>query len=649
MDWRINLMMHDENPMIYQVTATQSDGKTLRIKLSNRPLLIGSSNTAHLVLNGFDILPIHARLLLSTSGQVLLTNLGDEDSIRLQAEPVESFTPINWKPGARVTIGSYTLELDTLEITGTSVQREHVHPAAVTQDNEQIVPPSEVLIYWGEDEQEAAPGTWQLSNEDEVQPPAPPEVVTELPEVTSFPPPEDMLLPEMAEETGATTDEESAAEQPPQPPDWESTEVMPALPHEMVAADSHSQETRQHVPAGDGTLPKDWQTGGQLSAQISINPVYMAAGERVRVPVSIRNRGDQTAQVRLIVAGISRQWVEVKEVIELGPGETKSTELVLHIPQDVSAVSFDCGLRVYDRLNTDDYTLLLPFQIILKPQPILTGWLNPSEARFPENTILGLQNHTLADMDIFIAGHAPDDRVFVVPGHPLVQIPPGQVVQIPIQIRVEQRSWLRQRRARFSLSAAHSSRAPLDFPGVVLIPPRLPLNYILLTAAFVTILSIAFLLLTRPAQDTISIQQSPTATPTLTDVVLPSQPAALPSPGRSPVTTSIPTQKPSSTPTLTPTIPTATLVMEATGILPTPTPAYSVTATVPTVTANDPRPSGCVAPIPEGWQPYTVQPGDRVFRLAMDYGTTVTEITVVNCLPNPRLLQVGQILLLPGN
>lgn len=632
--------MRDENPLIYQVTATHSDGKTLRIKLSSKPLLIGSSNTAHLILNGLDILPIHARLLLSTSGQVLLTNLGEEDSIRLQGEPAESLTPINWKPGASVSIGSYTLELDTLEITGASIQREHVHPAAVTQDNEQIVPPSEVLIYWGEDEQEAVLGTWQLS--DEAAPPTPPEVVTELPEETPFPPPEDMVLSEIAEETSITADEESAAGQPVQPPEWESTEVMPAFPH----AETHSQDTRQHIPAGDGTLPKDWQTGGQLSAQISINPVNMAAGERVRVPISVRNQGEQTAQVRLIVAGISRQWVEMNEVIELTPGETRSTELVLHIPQDVIAASFDCGLRVYDRLNADDYTLLLPFQIVLKPQPILTGWLNPREARYPENTILCLQNHTLVDADIFIAGHTSDKRVFVVPGHPLVQLPPGQVVQIPIQIRVEQRSWLRQRRARFSLSAAHSSRAPLDFPGMVLIPSRLPLNYILLAAAFVTILGIAFLVLTRPVQDAISIQQSPTAAPTLTDVIPPSsQPAALPSPARSLVATSIPTLKPSPTRTLTPRIATATLVVEATGILPTPTPAFSITATA---NVNDPRPPGCMVPIPASWQPYTVQQGDRVFRLAMDYGTTVTEIAAVNCLPNPRLLQVGQILLLPS-
>lgn len=636
--------MRDENPLIYQVTATHSDGKTLRIKLSNRPLLIGSSKSAHLVLNGLDILPIHARLLLSTSGQVLLTNLGDEDSIRLQGEPAESFTPINWKPGASISIGSYTLELDTLEITGASIQREHIHPAAVTQDNEQIVPPSEVLIYWGEDEQEAVLGTWQLS--DEAALPTPPEVATELPEETPFPPPEDMVLPEIAEETGITADEESAAEQPAQPPDWESTEVMPALPPDMAQAETHSQDTRQHAPAGDGTLPKDWQTGGLLSAQISINPVNMAAGERVRVPISVRNQGEQTAQVRLIVAGISRHWVEMNEVIELTPGEIKSIELVLHIPQDVIAASFDCGLRVYDRLNADDYTLLLPFQIVLKPQPILTGWLNPREARYPENTILCLQNHTLVDTDIFIAGHTSDSRVFVVPGHPLVQLPPGQVVQIPVQIRVEQHSWLRQRRARFSLSAAHSSRAPLDFPGVVLVPSRLPLNYILLAAAFVAIMSIAWLLIARSRQDTISIQQSPTAAPTLTDVIEPSQPAALPSPARSLVATSVPTQKPSPTPTLTPRIATATLVMETTGILPTPTPAFSVTATA---NVNDPRPPGCVVPIPAKWQPYTVQRGDRVFRLAMDYGTTVTEIAAVNCLPNPRLLQVGQILLLPGS
>jgi hypothetical protein len=62
---------------------------------------------------------------------------------------------------------------------------------------------------------------------------------------------------------------------------------------------------------------------------------------------------------------------------------------------------------------------------------------------------------------------------------------------------------------------------------------------------------------------------------------------------------------------------------------------------------EDPRPADCAVEVPAGWRPYTIRAGDRAFRLALDRRTTVDEIARVNCLANPRMLSVGQILLLP--
>jgi LysM repeat protein len=76
--------------------------------------------------------------------------------------------------------------------------------------------------------------------------------------------------------------------------------------------------------------------------------------------------------------------------------------------------------------------------------------------------------------------------------------------------------------------------------------------------------------------------------------------------------------------------------------LPTPTTPVDQPAVV-----DDPRSAGCAAAIPDGWKPYTVQAGDRVFRLAMNAGTTIEEVASVNCLADPRILQIGQVLLLP--
>ncbi|MCB9451662.1 MAG: LysM peptidoglycan-binding domain-containing protein [Anaerolineaceae bacterium] len=643
-------MMYEANHPIYQITTTGSDGQTLRIKLTAKPLLVGSNKTAQLILEGVNILPIHVRLMLSTSGQVLLTNMGDPDSVLLENKPVDSFTPINWKPGSVLRINDYVLELEVLEITGTSVQREHVHSAAVTQDNEVISPPGDVIVYWGDEEEEASPGTLHFSGENL---PSEPLISETGPvEQSELPPPEEMPLPQLADDTNDIATD-LIAETRPSYQGGDSTEAMPFFPYgtpEVGFAEQKNPEHELPPPTESGTLPKDWKNSGGLSAQLTINPIYMAAGEQVRMPVSLRNQGNQDAQIRLVIAGLSRQWVQqAPNTIQLAPGETQSVDLLLHIPENTTEIAFDCVLRIYDRAGDGDATLMLPFEIILKAQPILTGGLNPAELLHSAETVLTIQNHTQADADILIAGHTDSASIRAVPSYPQVTLPPGQSAQIPITIHTQKRHLLRRQRIAFAVSAAHSSRAPLNFPGTIVIPPRLPLIRLLLIAALAAILVFVLLLMTRPTVDNASNQPAPTpslTSPIETDTAIPpSQPAVLVSP--SPENTHIPSETPTVRPSLTPTLPpTATHapLIGATGILPTPVSSPLVTATS---ASSDARMPGCDTPIPTGWQPYVVQPGDRVFRLAVDFGATVDEIATVNCLANPRLLQVGQMLLLP--
>lgn len=48
-----------------------------------------------------------------------------------------------------------------------------------------------------------------------------------------------------------------------------------------------------------------------------------------------------------------------------------------------------------------------------------------------------------------------------------------------------------------------------------------------------------------------------------------------------------------------------------------------------------------------GVVPYVVQPGDTVFIIAQKFRTSVAAITGANCLPNPDLINVGQVLYIP--
>ena len=68
---------------------------------------------------------------------------------------------------------------------------------------------------------------------------------------------------------------------------------------------------------------------------------------------------------------------------------------------------------------------------------------------------------------------------------------------------------------------------------------------------------------------------------------------------------------------------------------------------------SDPEPTPAPEPPPPTTPPstggtYTVQPGDTLFRIALQFGTTVSAISQANNITNPSLIFVGQVLVIPG-
>ena len=63
---------------------------------------------------------------------------------------------------------------------------------------------------------------------------------------------------------------------------------------------------------------------------------------------------------------------------------------------------------------------------------------------------------------------------------------------------------------------------------------------------------------------------------------------------------------------------------------------------------NTPGPGGC--PIPEEWEPYTIQAGDTMFSLALHFGLSLDELASANCIMDASNITAGQILYVPkGN
>ncbi|MCB9434405.1 MAG: LysM peptidoglycan-binding domain-containing protein [Ardenticatenaceae bacterium] len=83
---------------------------------------------------------------------------------------------------------------------------------------------------------------------------------------------------------------------------------------------------------------------------------------------------------------------------------------------------------------------------------------------------------------------------------------------------------------------------------------------------------------------------------------------------------------------------------------PSPIPAVELTAVTPDATTPPLPPSPTPSPdcVPRtDWPTYVIQPGDTLYNLARQTGSTIRDLQAANCIADPRLLAVGQVIALP--
>ncbi len=669
--------------VVYQVIATRladSGAQTLRARLGSKPFLIGSGKSANMLLDNPAILPVQIRLLSSTTGQVLLTNLGEDENVRMNGEPLPTLVPTYWKPGLTVSIADFELQLVTLVDEEGDGHLERVRPAVITQASEialELGGEPNFVIEWGDsrdvsDVVPEAPHDNTLlfgknttpaddidEEEVEVEDTREGWKLESPPEVIAAPPPPPPSLPDMPESL------------PPSLPDLPKPLPPPVL-QAMPRIDDSEASPTESMPPGlklpqldesdgysavtDQTLPKNWQSAGKLSAQLTADFINLVAGERVRIPVSVRNEGASPIQLRIHVAGLPKDWTAATEgLLDLAPGDIKSIDVILETHAPFEQAYLDSLLRIHDQLAPDT-NLTLPLRLNFKTAPNIVGRLSPTQLTASQTAYLNLHNHTQVPITTFISGHCSSPDLHVIPAQAQIELPPGQTLEIPVNVRVQRRPLLRGARHPFAVTVRHGNRAALDLPGEVRVRPRISSTLLLFFAVVLIVLFAAWRLLGSnvpagvvPASTATTsllavVEQTESVTQEVQDIEktaevrsIPTQKTVSPRPGSTPTQAPTATSRPTNTP-LPPTIPVA-----ITDILPT-----STTSVPQPAAFDDPRPAGCAAVIPDGWKPYTVQAGDRVFRLAVNSGTTIEEVSSVNCLVDPRMLQIGQVLLLPS-
>ncbi|GAB4575215.1 MAG: hypothetical protein Kow0077_25630 [Anaerolineae bacterium] len=457
-------MNPDPRRMLHQIVAVnlaQQDAPTIRARIGSRPFHVGSSTDADLCLQGDAIQAMHLRLYLTTNGQVMLTNLGAPGSVQLDSTPLAQFACVNWKPGNLVRLGFYEIKLQTVLVRPDARDVEEIHPPVITQEQEAVgsdPPPN---------------GDASLELKTLIKPlPAEPLDSAQLDALQTLREAPDAESPALPDAQQAPRDfvHPLADHTPSLSAVLSGTASLPADERRKIAQGFELAST----PGALSTLPRYWQHSGHLSAQLLINPVNCVAGERVRLPLAVRNNGGDPLAVAVHVSGVPQLWlVSPSDPITVAGAKIMLTDLVLEIPEDAGATALEASVEL-SCPDDPGVQLVLPLALLLKQEPNLVGQILPVEADSDtQSVVLQLQNCTRAGLDVFVAGHSTTPALDVVPAQLQLRLPPGQIARIPLQFHVHERPMWQGITYQYAVSAFHEGRAPLDFVGSVTIQPRL--------------------------------------------------------------------------------------------------------------------------------------------------------------------------------
>ncbi|MDX2136878.1 MAG: hypothetical protein SF123_02195 [Chloroflexota bacterium] len=502
--------MFMETPL-YQIVARTPDGITRIVEVANTALTVGSDETCDLPLPVEFAEPTHLRLAPLPGRGVLLVNLAANGRTRVEGAAVERASSMVWEVNQVVDIGGVLLRLLPLpppatakpvkvvatvrDTNATAVEDGLLAPAEedpglpspdekpALQDHSGLPSPSGTPrsgegqeVRAGIDEpfphlprlpdEDDEPPTLLGDEDDDATPDKPlPAVVAPIPVMPSvgaqsiapLPSPVPVPAPQPSAERHTDAHEERTR----------MTEIyMGAIPDEVAYV--RPRETR-----GYETLVKDWHYAGTLGLQMTMREVRLAQGERVRVPFSVSNDGVEPLQVQVYVTGLPEAWIGLSSApLALNPGEVRLIDLMLHPHEGAPAQALSAAIYAHD-VNGPHAKVSSTFQVTIKAQRDVVGWLQPVTAQAPGMTELVLQNHTQATAHIFLSSGSGDERLRVAFDRHDLQLPAGETVRVPVRLHVARRPLWVGRQAGLYVSVKAGSRAAIVYEAVARIRPRI--------------------------------------------------------------------------------------------------------------------------------------------------------------------------------
>ncbi len=485
-------MSSDE--FLFQVVITEPDGSKRSVPLTHKLMNIGSRDGQDIQLQDLSIDPTHARILLKS---------GSTDSVLFIDLANAGSPPRHWQVGEVIAIGDYQLRLELAAVPEPVTENQPI--ISMPNGNGHSKAPQEFLRE-------------MIRGEALSRPSARPSRIMEANQPTVVD-----SQPEMIDQADPTTEHMLPIANPALIERGDSAPILPLLPEDEMLQDAQSSDevflpavipardvlfsaddddwhTQPYTPAlqqldeefDPDTQPKDWTVHANLGAQVTLNPIKAVAGERVRVPLSLRNGNRFAMDVRVTLTGLPGNWTILSPPhIHLNPHETSLNNLVIQT-QPTTQETLEALVHIKD-LSTASISTHVLLQFALRQDADLVGQLEPAQPKDSDPVYLHLQNHTRSAVTVFLNGGSNSDDLQLGLTENNLRIPPGQSARVAVQFVVKRRPVLRTTQCTFWISAQQGTRAPLDYPGSVRIQPLLGVILLLVIALISAIVLVAFL------------------------------------------------------------------------------------------------------------------------------------------------------------
>ncbi|MFQ3630625.1 protein kinase domain-containing protein [Roseiflexus sp.] len=250
----------------------------------------------------------------------------------------------------------------------------------------------------------------------------------------------------------------------------------PLTPHE-----SHTWEIGQRLKIGPFTLEltqhqKDWLGVTLAPGQENLTIV---AGQEVAVEVTLVNRGTVADTLTLAVEGWPAQWVRLPDApVRIGAGSQAVARLVLHVPAMAGLQGGTYQVHVHARSTTQpDMSIAVPATWSVMAPPSLSMRITPETARGRDQAryLVQLTNQGGTTAHVVLMAEDNNQALAYNFAHHELHLPPGETVEISLEVRSSRRVFGGAQTHRFTVTAAVLGAGPATVEATFVQTALLPI------------------------------------------------------------------------------------------------------------------------------------------------------------------------------